>query len=110
LAYVEQKLGNSKKSIDYLKKAKSRLENWARDYPEDSRAYYHLSRLSIIQGDIDNAFKLLDISVNMGGLNYKRFMVEPIFDKIKKDPRFFKLIDRIKTIIDRERIEAGLVS
>jgi len=110
LAYVEQKLGNSKQSIDYLKKAKSRLENWARDYPEDSRAYYHLSRLNIIQGDIDNAFKLLDTSVNMGGLNYKRFMVEPIFDKIKKDPRFFKLIDRIKTIIDRERIEAGLVS
>ena len=31
-------------------------------------------------------------------------------DILKNDPRFFKLIDRVKTIIDRERIEAGLVS
>jgi len=46
----------------------------------------------------------------MGGLNYKNLMVNPLFDSIKNDPRYFKLIDRIKIIIDRERIEAGLAS
>ena len=63
-----------------------------------------------MDNNYDQAFQLLNTAVNVGFRNYKRFMSSPLFENIKNDSRYFKLIDRIKTIIDRERIEAGLVS
>jgi len=110
LAFIEKKIGNNANSKKYLGEAKKQLENWLDRNQEDSRVYYALSRLNVIEGDLNRAFILLDTMVDMGGLNYKRIMSDPLLDKIKSDSRYFKLIDRIKTIIERERIEAGLVS
>ena len=94
----------------YLNEAKIQLENWVKTNHQSAAGHYNLSKIYIMDGDFDKAFELLDTMVSMGGLNYKNLMVNPLFDSIKNDPRYFKLIDRIKIIIDRERIEAGLVS
>ena len=110
LAYLEQSLGNKNKSKKYMDDALIQLEDWLNMDNSDQRAYYSLSKIYVMKESFDKAFEFLDTMVDMGGLNYKGLMVDPAFDIIKKDSRYFKLIDRIKTIIDRERIEAGLVS
>ena len=110
LAYLEQSLGNKNKSKKYMDDALTQLEDWLNMDDSDQRAYYSLSKIYVMKENFDKAFEFLDTMVDMGGLNYKGLMVDPAFDIIKKDSRYFKLIDRIKTIIDRERIEAGLVS
>jgi tetratricopeptide (TPR) repeat protein len=110
LAYLEQSLGNKNKSKKYMDDALIQLEDWLNMDNSDQRAYYSLSKIYVMKENFDKAFEFLDTMVDMGGLNYKGLMVDPAFDIIKKDSRYFKLIDRIKTIIDRERIEAGLVS
>ena len=110
LAYLERRSGNNTKANTYLNEAKIQLENWVKTNHQSAAGHYNLSKIYIMDGDFDKAFELLDTMVSMGGLNYKSLMVNPLFDSIKNDPRYFKLIDRIKIIIDRERIEAGLVS
>ena len=110
LAYLERRSGNNTKANTYLNEARIRLEDWVKASDQSAGGHYHLSKIYIMNGDFDKAFELLDTMVSIGGLDYKRLMVSPFFDSIKNDPRYFKLIDRIKIIIDRERIEAGLVS
>ena len=110
LAYLERRSGNNTKANTYLNEARIRLEDWVKASDQSAGGHYHLSKIYIMNGDFDKAFELLDTMVSIGGLDYKRLMVSPFFDSIKNDPRYFKLIDRIKIIIDRERIEAGLAS
>ena len=110
LAYLERLSGNNTKADFYLNETKIQLENRVNKNDQSSGDRYNLSKIYIMNGDFDKAFELLDTMVSMGGLNYKNLMVNPLFDSIKNDPRYFKLIDRIKIIIDRERIEAGLAS
>ena len=110
LAYIERLLGNNTKADSYLNQTKIQLENWVNENDSSAGIRYNLSKIYIMDGDFDKTFELLNDMVSMGGLNYKRLMVVPHFDSIKNDPLYFKLIDRIKTTIDRERIEAGLAS
>ena len=110
LAYLERLSGNNTKADSYLNETIIELENLVNKNDQSAGGHYNLSKIYIMNGDFDKAFELLDTMVSIGGLDYKRLMVSPFFDSIKNDPRYFKLIDRIKIIIDRERIEAGLVS
>ena len=110
LAYLERLSGNNTKADSYLNETIIELENLVNKNDQSAGGHYNLSKIYIMNGDFDKAFELLDTMVSMGGLNYKNLMVNPLFDSIKNDPRYFKLIDRIKIIIDRERIEAGLAS
>ena len=110
LAFLERKSGNIAKANEYLNEAKNQLENWVNNNDESINGRYNLAKIYSMDNNYDQAFQLLNTAVNVGFRNYKRFMSSPLFENIKNDSRYFKLIDRIKTIIDRERIEAGLVS
>jgi len=110
LAFLEKRLKNNEIANKYLTDAINQLDGWIKSNDQSANAYYQLAKINSLSGDYNKAFELLDTMVDMGGLNYKRFMASPFFNNLRNDPRYFKLIDRIKTIIDRERIEAGLVS
>jgi len=106
----EKRLKNNEIANKYLTDAINQLDGWIKSNDQSANAYYQLAKINSLSGDYNKAFDLLETMVDMGGLNYKRFMASPFFNNLRNDPRYFKLIDRIKTIIDRERIEAGLVS
>tara|TARA_Y100000590_G_scaffold97133_1_gene110465 strand:- start:319 stop:2220 length:1902 start_codon:yes stop_codon:yes gene_type:complete len=110
LAFIEKKSRNNVQASKYLNEAKIQLDNWANNNEQSAPPRYHLSKIYIMNGDFDKAFELLDSMASLGGLHYKSLMSNPHFDIISNNPRYFRLIDMIKTIIDRERIEAGLVS
>ena len=110
LAFLEKRLKNIEIANKYLTDAINQLDGWIKSNDQSANAYYQLAKINSLSGDYNKAFDLLETMVDMGGLNYKRFMASPFFNNLRNDPRYFKLIDRIKTIIDRERIEAGLVS
>jgi len=110
LAFLEKRLKNNEIANKYLTDAINQLDGWIKSNDQSANAYYQLAKINSLSGDYNKAFDLLETMVDMGGLNYKRFMASPFFNNLRNDPRYFKLIDRIKTIIDRERIEAGLVS
>ena len=110
LAFLEKRLKNIEIANKYLTDAINQLDGWIKSNDQSANAYYQLAKINSLSGDYNKAFDLLETMVDMGGLNYKRFMASPFFNNLRNDPRYFKLIDRIKTIIDRERIEAGLIS
>ena len=110
LAFIEKKSRNNVQASKYLNEAKIQLDNWANNNEQSAPPRYHLSKIYIMNGDFDKAFELLDSMASLGGLHYKSLMSNPHFDIISNNPRYFRLIDMIKTIIDRERIEAGLIS
>jgi len=110
LAFLEKRLKNNEIANKYLTDAINQLDGWIKSNDQSANAYYQLAKINSLSGDYNKAFDLLETMVDMGGLNYKRFMASPFFNNLRNDPRYFKLIDRIKTIIDRERIEAGLIS
>ena len=48
--------------------------------------------------------------MDKGWTQYRWIEIDPRFDNIRDDPRYTELIDRMKGIVARERMEAGYTS
>jgi len=63
-----------------------------------------------VKGDTESALKWLEDAIDRGWTRYQWLEIDPRFDAIRDDPRYTELIDRVKTIVARERMEAGYTS
>ncbi len=63
-----------------------------------------------VKGDTESALKWLEDAVDRGWTRYQWIEIDPRFDTIRDDPRYTELIDRVKAIVARERMEAGYTS
>jgi len=60
--------------------------------------------------DKESALNWLGEAVDKGWTQYRWIEIDPRFDNIRDDPRYTELIDRMKVIVSRERMEAGYTS
>ena len=88
--------------------------------------YYKLAQVNAIHGNLDNTFSLLEEAIDNGFRGYAHednfisWVTNPIFsgpmnpansrEIMLEDSRFIKLQQRMKKIVHRERVEAGLSS
>ena len=63
-----------------------------------------------IMDDKESALNWLEEAVDKGWTQYRWIEIDPRFDNIRDDPRYTELIDRMKVIVARERMEAGYTS
>ena len=63
-----------------------------------------------IMDDKESALNWLEEAVEKGWTQYRWIEIDPRFDNIRDDLRYTELIDRMKAIVARERMEAGYTS
>ena len=63
-----------------------------------------------IMDDKESALNWLEEAVDKGWTQYRWIEIDPRFDNIRDVPRYTELIDRMKVIVARERMEAGYTS
>ena len=57
---------------------------------------YWLASAYVMEGEYDEAFKWLEKAISLGNWNYPWFEVNPVWEKLRDDPRFRGLMHRIK--------------
>ncbi|MBH31351.1 MAG: hypothetical protein CMG71_05090 [Candidatus Marinimicrobia bacterium] len=60
-----------------------------------------------VKADKASALKWLEDAVEKGWTGYQWLEMDPRFDAVREEPKYHELIERMKTVIARERIEAG---
>jgi len=75
-----------------------------------SRTRYTLAEAYSVMNDKDSSLNWLEKAVDKGWTQYRWIEIDPRFDTIRDDPRYTQIIDRMKAIVARERMEAGYTS
>ena len=75
-----------------------------------SRTRYTLAEAYSVMNDKDSSLNWLEKAVDRGWTQYRWIEIDPRFDTIRDDPRYSEIIDRMKAIVARERMEAGYTS
>ena len=63
-----------------------------------------------VKGDNASSLKWLEDAVKKGWTRYRWLEMDPRFDAIREEPQYRELIEKMKKVIARERIEAGYTS
>jgi TolB-like protein len=72
----------------------SDLEKWAK---KDATYSYHIAQCFSLINEIEKALDWLEISINLGGINYNLLNEnDPALKNIRSAPRFKKLMQRVK--------------
>ncbi|SVB17995.1 uncharacterized protein METZ01_LOCUS170849 [marine metagenome] len=75
-----------------------------------SRTRYTLAEAYSVMNDKDSSLNWLEKAVDKGWTQYRWIEIDPRFDTIRDDQRYTQIIDRMKAIVARERMEAGYTS
>ncbi|MCX5719299.1 MAG: hypothetical protein NT055_04930, partial [Nitrospirae bacterium] len=72
----------------------SDLEKWAK---KDATYSYHIAQCFSLINELEKALNWLEISINLGGINYHLLNEnDPLLKNIRSVPRFKKLMERVK--------------
>ena len=116
VAYANLKAGN----VDKAEAIISKLETISKNNMAKGDVGYHphlvLAMINAIRVNFDQALIHLENAVEVGfrGFSSDRdflyWLKNPIFFGLSKEQRFISIKDRLDKIIERERIEAGLLA
>ena len=110
------KTGNMSQSEKILSEIESRMEKRLKKGSDIYRPYYMLAQIYAIRENNDSVFSMLDQAVDNGfrgygdDINFLSWKVNPIFSDLRQNSRFILLQERVEKIIQRERVETGLLA
>ena len=123
LAQAYMKLGQVRKGDEILETISLKSRELVDSGSPSYHPYYKLAQVNAIQGNFDNTFSLLQDAIDNGFRGYAHednfisWVTNPVFSSpmnpansreiMLEDSRFIKLQQRMKKIIQRERVEAG---
>ena len=123
LAQAYIKLGQASKGDKILETISLKSQELVDAGSPSYHPYYKLAQVNAIQGNFDNTFSLLEEAIDNGFRGYAHednfisWVTNPVFSSpmnpensreiMLEDSRFIKLQQRMKKIIQRERVEAG---
>ena len=126
LAQAYMKLGQASKGDEILETISLKSQELVDAGSPSYHPYYKLAQVNAIQGNFDNTFSLLEEAIDNGFRGYAHednfisWVTNPVFSSpmnpensreiMLEDSRFIKLQQRMKKIIQRERVEAGFSS
>ena len=126
LAQAYMKLGQANKGDEILETISLKSQELVDAGSPSYHPYYKLAQVNAIQGNFDNTFSLLEEAIDNGFRGYAHednfisWVTNPIFsgpmnpansrEIMLEDSRFIKLQQRMKKVIQRERVEAGFSS
>jgi tetratricopeptide (TPR) repeat protein len=103
--YLHKKLGNKNKSDELIEE----LETFHLDQYNDNKGGKYatniLSRINAVKGEVTSSLEWMRKSINLGERSYKSFQAFPEFKKMRKDPRFLELLDRMEDLVQIERMK-----
>ncbi|MBF90032.1 MAG: hypothetical protein CMG75_10370 [Candidatus Marinimicrobia bacterium] len=85
----------------------SKLENINQGGDVSSLTRLNLSLAYSAIGDKESAIEWLENSVTKGWIHYKLIEIDPRFDIIRQDPRYQAEIEKMKSMVFKERMESG---
>tara|TARA_B100000029_G_scaffold287389_1_gene281108 strand:+ start:1891 stop:3600 length:1710 start_codon:yes stop_codon:yes gene_type:complete len=85
----------------------SKLENINQGGDVSSLTRLNLSLAYSAIGDKESAIEWLENSVTKGWIHYKLIEIDPRFDIIRQDPRYQAEIEKMKSMVYKERMESG---
>jgi TolB-like protein/Flp pilus assembly protein TadD len=103
LAFIAWKEGRQAETDRLLAQSLSVLKKYAEEGNEDCALPYDSARILVIQGKKHEACQLLSKAVDAGWRQYRWTAQEPLFESLRGNPDFVKLIQYIKSLVDEER-------
>jgi len=88
-ALVQAVMGRPREAIPWMQKAVDAE-------PGNPKSWYNLAGMYALAGSPDMAIQTLNRAVDLGYSNYRNASSDPIFASIRSDPRFQKVLDRIR--------------
>ncbi len=87
-ALVQAVMGRPREAIPWMQKAVDAE-------PGNPRSWYNLAGMYALAGSPDMAIQCLNRAIDLGYSNYRNAASDPIFESVRNDPRFRKVLDRI---------------
>ncbi|MGB9617380.1 MAG: tetratricopeptide repeat protein, partial [Desulfomonilaceae bacterium] len=81
-------MGRPREAIPWMQKAVDAE-------PGNPKSWYNLAGMYALAGSPDMAIQSLNRAIDLGYSNYRNAASDPIFESVKNDPRFRKVLDRI---------------
>lgn len=88
-ALVQAVMGRPRDAIPWMQKAVDAE-------PGNSKHLYNLAGMYALAGYPDQAIKNLNRAVDQGYVNYQNLVSDPIFESIRREPGFGKVLERIR--------------
>ena len=102
---MHKKLGNKNKSDELIEELETFHLNQYNDNKGGKYATNILSRINAVKGEVTSSLEWMRKSINLGERSYKSFQAFPEFKKMRKDPRFLELLDRMEDLVQIERMK-----
>jgi TolB-like protein/Flp pilus assembly protein TadD len=107
LAWILQRSGETERARAFLRDAATRFERRWGGHPRRPEDYADLARIRVLEGDREAAIRALEAGVQRGWRILYERPNDPIFDSLRGDPRYDRLIAEVEADIARmrERVE-----
>jgi tetratricopeptide (TPR) repeat protein len=105
-AYAYVRVGDRRKADAIFAAQETQLTAAARDPERAADAYLELAQLYAARGDRANALRHLEIAYDRGARELQNLLINPIFESVRADPHFQKVVSKIHTDVRRMRLNA----
>ncbi len=105
LAHIALKAGDRKQALALLDRSAGIDHTQLDAGSEIFTPAYDLAAVSALRGNSDEAFMWLQKAFDAGWRDYHLFSADPVFESLRNDPRFAKLVSSAKSKVDDMKVQ-----
>jgi TolB-like protein/Flp pilus assembly protein TadD len=98
-AYILWKLNKKKEAATIFSRAAQEAEEIIKQGNEEFNSPYILAQVNAVLGNKELAYKWFQQSINNGWRQYEMTLNDPLFENIRNDEKFKKMINNIKNMV-----------
>jgi TolB-like protein/Tfp pilus assembly protein PilF len=102
-AYILWKINKRKEATLIFSKASNEAEELIKQGSEEFNSPYTLAEVNAVLGNKEAAYKWLQEAINKGWRFYRWSLNEPLFENIRNEDRFKKMMNNVKSMVDSMR-------
>ena len=102
-AYILWKINKRKEATLIFSKASNEAEELIKQGSEEFNSPYTLAEVNAVVGNKEAAYKWLQEAINKGWRFYRWSLNEPLFENIRNEDRFKKMMNNVKSMVDSMR-------
>jgi tetratricopeptide (TPR) repeat protein len=102
-AYILWKINKRKEATLIFSKASNEAEELIKQGSEEFNSPYTLAEVNAVLGNKEAAYKWLQQAINKGWRFYRWSLNEPLFENIRNEDRFKKMMNNVESMVDSMR-------
>jgi TolB-like protein/Tfp pilus assembly protein PilF len=102
-AYILWKINKRKEATLIFSKASNEAEELIKQGSEEFNSPYTLAEVNAVLGNKEAAYKWLQEAINKGWRFYRWSLNEPLFENIRNEDRFKKMMNNVESMVDSMR-------